>query len=99
MHISKLTNLRSLEAYVGEGFTDAGLAHFSSLATLESLCIGARSVTNDGLVYLSSLKRLRSLDFRMNSCVTRECLVHLTGLTRLTCFGAGRDMLAADQTI
>lgn len=42
--------------------TDAGLEHILSISNLERLCISETRVTSKGIIRLSSLVNLRSLD-------------------------------------
>lgn len=87
-HVATLRNLKKLVVYDGRpGIGDLGLARLKGHGKLESLELVLTRVTDEGLVVLKDLPKLRSLVLysqpRLGPLLTDAGLVHLEGLTRL----------------
>ena len=69
--------------------TDAGLAHLSGLARLESLVLVGTVVTDDGVGYLAGLQRLKRLKISSPHITDRGVpqLCQLKGLSKLCLVG------------
>jgi hypothetical protein len=75
-------NLKSA-GFCGTNLDDAGLEHVSHVATLENLNLQDTKVSNDALVHLARLPRLKHLRLKENSQLTNECVPHLMRLESL----------------
>ncbi len=61
--------------------TDSGLIHLAEMHKLEGVCLFSKGITGVGLVHLTGLKRLKSLD--VSGWATDAALEHISKLTRL----------------
>jgi hypothetical protein len=92
VNLSNLKNLTYLELHVLQ-ISDTGLAHLAGLKNLKELYVygsgynasGSVSsrVTDEGLVYLSNLTKLRKLDLSECYLITGSGLAHLSNLSEL----------------
>lgn len=86
--LSTLPNLKRLDvmADTSSPITDAGLAHVTSIRTLESLMIGGgKGLTDTGLEHLSALSELRNLYFMCGSPgISNSGMAALAKLKKLT---------------
>ena len=80
-HLERFDSLVKLEL-LGQGFTDAGVAHLSGLKHLRELSLAQSAVTDDGLAALTGLKELEHLDL-CGTKITGAGLKHLQGMDRL----------------
>jgi len=74
--LAKLTDLRTLKVD-GPKLSDAGIAHLSNLENLDVLWLVNTTITNEGLVPLKKLAKLKELNLRRSEGLTDEGLAHL----------------------
>jgi hypothetical protein len=77
--LAGLKRLRWLQGFYGIG--DAGIKHLAGLTEMERLGVGGPKVTNDGLVHLTGMKKLKNLTLKGD--ITDEGLGHLESLQSL----------------
>ncbi len=84
-HLSKLTNLRNLEASGASKtpLSDLTLQYQSKLTNLEELVTGGTLFTDKGVSYLTNLKKLRKLWLFTAPQMTNQSLVHIGKLKEL----------------
>jgi hypothetical protein len=73
---SRLPHLTTLKV-TGPEISDAGIAHLAKLEGLEVLWLVNTTITNEGLVPLKELPKLKELNLRRSEGVTDEGLAHL----------------------
>ncbi len=80
VHLKDLTSLRELRFYVTP-IRDFALAHIRHMKSLEELSLQSTQVTDEGLVHLQGLPRLKKLILPRQ--IGDEGLAHIRGLTSL----------------
>src|SRR5262245_28878498 len=71
--IGRLRHLKHLNLLNSGNLTDEGVAHFSDLDSLESICLNGTKITDESIRLLGELPRLTNLDVRNNE-LTNQCL-------------------------
>jgi len=69
--IGRLKNLKTLHLH-GSNVTDNDMAQIKQLTELTELSCCLTHITDTGFLYLSSLRKLRKLEFRDNALITGE---------------------------
>jgi hypothetical protein len=87
--LSEQPEFKHLSVNYSNQITDDGLKHVAGHAALESLKIGGKGITNDGIDYIAELKNLKDLYLyaggtRDHPQMTDEGLIKLTALKSLS---------------